>query len=151
MFIVFGKDWDRTNWPGRPVPLATSLAGTAVTVSQGRHPVRSAGLQLREQSRHPPSDTPVGLNTLTITHGGQTSTAVQFQVVRSSSARSPPILVVPDRPCPELHLAGRSALQYLSEAANPAVVTIYGTGLSPSVAMMALAPTGDLDMNWRSW
>ena len=86
MFIVFGTGLG----PGQLAqagrfPLATSLAGTAVTVSQGPN-TRSVPLVYSSASQIAailPSDTPVGLNTLAVTYGGQTSKTVQFQVVRS--------------------------------------------------------------------
>lgn len=85
-----------------------------------------------------PSDTPVGLNTVKVTYKGQTSAAVQFQVVRAqfgvftvNSGGTGPAVAY------NYVSEANQPVNGVTEAANPGqVVTIYGTGLGPIRAAM---------------
>jgi uncharacterized protein (TIGR03437 family) len=151
MFNIFGSGLGPAQLiQARTFPLASSLGGTVVTVSQGPN-TKQAPIVYASAGQIAailPSDTPVGLNTLTVTYNGQTSAAIQFQVVRAQFG----IFTTNSRgggPAVGLNYVSQTdqPRNGLGVAANPGqVVTIYGTGLGPIQGSdSAVAPVGDLD------
>ncbi len=153
MFAVFGQGiGPATLDEAEGIPLTTQLAGTSIAVTVGGTTVSpfmlfTSSLQLAAVL---PSNTPLGVGSLTVTFNGQTSAPVTVTVVESAfgiftrnrGGFGPASLQNFVSP-------GVAPLNSLQQAAQPGqVVILWGTGLGPIQGSDAgLPPIGNLPLD----
>ncbi len=157
VFAIFGRNLGAAGTAkAEAFPLPTELAGTSVRVTVEDTSVDAYLLYTTptQVGALLPSRTPAGRGTLTLSYGGQTSSAVPIQVVptafgiftQNQAGTGPAVAQI-------YQTQETQPMNSLVQAAAPAqVVTLWGTGLGPVQGDEAAgALPGRLDIGVEAW